>query len=276
MKQTKGASSGALRRVRGELSLAIGPPFGDAGADNQGGNMKNRRLEVAGVVWLALVMVVAMAPAASAACHRFSLEVSPSAVTEGSAVTVTVSRDAAVADSSVRVSTAAGTAQSGSDFNPLNQQVNFTGSSTEQSFQITVIADAVSEPSEAFTVRLSDPGGCAVNPNFSLAGPQTVTIGPSQGPPAAPPPPPPPPPPPAPAPAPAPATTTAAPTPTESPTEEASPEPTETPTVDATPLDDSDDDGGLPLPLVIGIVALVAAAGVAVWLVRQRRNAPPV
>ena len=240
--------------------------------------MKTRRLKVAGTVWLALVMVVAMAPAASAACHRFSLEVSPSAVTEGSAVTVTVSRDAAVADSSVRVSTAAGSAQAGSDFNPLNQQVNFTGSSTEQSFQITIVADAVSEPSEAFTVRLSDPGGCAVNPNFSLAGPQTVTIGPSQGPPAAPPPPPPPPPPaPAPAPAPAPVRTTAAPTTTESPTEEASPEPTESPTIEATPLDDSDDDGGgIPLPLVIGILALVAAAGVAVWLVRQRRAAPPV
>ena len=49
--------------------------------------------------------VVAGSEPALAACHRFAVTVSPAGVSEGAKVTVTVTRDAAVAPSSIDVET---------------------------------------------------------------------------------------------------------------------------------------------------------------------------
>ena len=141
-------------------------------------------------MWLAFILMVISAPAALAACHRFDLAVSPTTVSEGENVSVTVSRDGTADDSHVTVAAVSGTAQSGADFSPLNQQVNFTGNATQRSFQISIVDDRTAEPAETFTVRLSNPGGCSGRENFSLADPVQVTIRASQAP--APPPPPPP------------------------------------------------------------------------------------
>lgn len=237
--------------------------------------MAKWRLNLLATVGMACLVVGATAPAAWAACHSFQVQVSPTTVNEGDSVTVTVSRDAAVDDSNVTVTAANGSAQSGADFTALNERVNFTGNATERTFRIGIVEDGAAEPAENFTVRLSSPGGCQTNPNFRLGDPVVVTIQASQAsqtsPPAPAPPPPPRPAPPPPAPAPA--------APTESPvlteTEDPTPEPTETPT-DLDEAADVDDDGGVPPALIIGILALVGAAGVAAWLYRRRRTPPTV
>lgn len=238
--------------------------------------MGNRLLKLASILWLAAVLLIATAPAASAACHRFDLELSQTTADEGDSITVTVRRDGALADSGVRVTASGGLARSGADYSPLDQQVNFTGDSTERTFQITIASDSASEAAETFNVSLSQPSGCAVNPNFQLASPVTVRINASQAPPAPAPPAPRPAPPPPPAPAPAPAPP-ASPTVTGSPTEEASPEPTDTATPTPTPTGDNDDDGGggIPPQVIIGGLALLGAIGTGVWLYRQRGVTPP-
>lgn len=230
--------------------------------------MAKIRSKLLRVLAMAILVWWAAAPAAIAACHAFDVQVSPSSVDEGETVTVTVTRDGAVGDSNVRVSTVNGTAVAGSDFTALDQRVNFTGTATERTFRINIIDDGVAEPRETFSVRLSEPGGCEVNPNFNLGGPVTVTINASEG--SADPPPPPPSPPAAP-PAPAPADPPPPPPPGPAPAPE--PEPTESPTEEPLePADEEDDGGGIPAALVIGVLALVAAAGVAVYLMRQRRT----
>lgn len=213
--------------------------------------MGKRKLQLATALGTVILSIVFGMPGASAACHRFSMEVSPASVQEGGTVTVVVSRDNAAADSGIRVSTVDGTARAGSDFAALNEQVNFTGSETERSIQIQIIDDQASEGAESFNVHLSDPSGCAVNPNFSVAADQTVTIGASDaaavttGPAAG-----------VTTPTTAPAATTSAPAST---TTTAPDEPTETET------GDDEEDGGLPVvPIVILIIVLVAAAGIIV------------
>lgn len=234
--------------------------------------MRRRRLTVLAAISIVCLALVALAPAAWAACHAFSLDVSPTTVGEGESVTVTVSRDAAVDDSNVTVTAASGSAQSGADFTALNERVDFTGNSTEQTFRIGIVDDGEGEPAENFTVRLSNPGGCATNPNFRLGDPVVVTIRASEG---GQPPPPAPAPPPPPRPAPPPAEPAPPPPPGPDPvltTEEPTPEPTESPSPEAAA---DDGGGGIPPALVIGILALVGAAGVAAYLVRQRRITPP-
>lgn len=142
----------------------------------------SRRSGLAMTVVVTLGLMLWLAPAAWAACHRFSLEVSPTSASEGDTVTVTVGRDASVADSSVQVSASDGTAQSGSDFDVLDARINFTGESVEESVTFDILDDGEAESSETFTVGLSDPGGCDVNPNFSLADDVTVTIAADEGP----------------------------------------------------------------------------------------------
>lgn len=142
----------------------------------------SRRSGLATTVVVTLGLMLWLAPAAWAACHRFSLEVSPTSASEGDTVTVTVGRDASVADSSVQVSASDGSAQSGSDFGALDEGINFTGDSVEESVTFEILDDGEAEPSETFTVGLSEPGGCAVNPNFSLADDVTVTIAASEEP----------------------------------------------------------------------------------------------
>jgi cobalamin biosynthesis Mg chelatase CobN len=219
--------------------------------------MGKRKLQLTTVLGAVTLSMVFGMPGASAACHRFSTEVSPASVQEGGTVTVVVSRDNAAADSGIRVSTVDGTARAGSDFAALDQQVNFTGSETERSIQIQITDDQASEGAESFNVHLSDPSGCAVNPNFSVAADKTVTIsasdagaattGPAAG---------------VTTPTTAPAATTSAPATTTTVLDE----PTETETGG-----DDEDDGGLPVvPIVILIIVLVAAAGIIVI----RRNNP--
>ncbi len=115
------------------------------------------------------------APVAQAACHSFVVSAS-SPVTEGAAVNVTVTRDAGVADSHVTVSTVDGSATAGSDYTGSTRTVSFTGSGTSQSFSILTTNDSAVEAAETFKLHLSDPGGCAPNPNFALGPDATVTI----------------------------------------------------------------------------------------------------
>jgi hypothetical protein len=217
--------------------------------------MGKRKLQLTTVLGAVTLSMVFGMPGASAACHRFSTEVSPASVQEGGTVTVVVSRDNAAADSGIRVSTVDGSARGGSDFAALNEQVNFTGSETERSIQIQITDDQESEGPETFNVHLSDPSGCTVNPNFSVAADKTVTISandataattrPAAGV----------------TPTTAPAATTSAPAST---TTTAPDEPTETETGG-----DDEDDGGLPVvPILILIFLLLVAGGVVV----TRRN----
>lgn len=217
--------------------------------------MGKRKLQLATALGAVTLSMVLGMPGASAACHRFSTEVSPASVQEGGTVSVVVSRDNAAADSGIRVSTVNGSATGGSDFAALNQQVNFTGSETERSLQIQITDDQASEGAETFNVHLSAPTGCAVNPNFSVAADKTVTISASDAAaattrPAA-----------GVTPTTAPAATTSAPAST---TTTAPDEPTETETGG-----DDEDDGGLPVvPIIILIFLLLVAGGVVV----TRRN----
>lgn len=206
--------------------------------------MGKRQLQAITTLGAVVLSVLLGAHGASAGCHSFSAQVSASTVEEGGRVSVIVSRDNSRADSNVRVSTLDGTAKAGSDFSALDEQVNFTGSETQRSFDIQIIDDQDSEASETFTVHLSNPGGCAVNPNFSLTSDRTVTINPSD----------------AAAPTATPATVEPTPTPTRGPST-----PLETP--------DSDEDGGGLSPVAIAaivlVVLLVAAAGIVAY--RRRR-----
>jgi hypothetical protein len=125
---------------------------------------------------VALGLVLSDAAPAVAACHHFTVSASPNPVAEGSALTVTVSRDANVAPSHVDVSTIDETAKAGQDFQPLSRTVSFTND-IKQSFPVSIISHATSEPARTFRLHLSNPGGCAVNPNFVLDPDVRVTIG---------------------------------------------------------------------------------------------------
>lgn len=126
---------------------------------------------------VALVVVAAIAPArtASAACHSFTVTASPDRAGEGASVTVTVKRDAANNPSQIDVSTVDETARAGQDYTELRQTVSFT-TDTQKTFSIPVTDDAASEADETFRVHLSNPGGCAVNPNFAVGPDAKVTI----------------------------------------------------------------------------------------------------
>lgn len=211
--------------------------------------MGEGKVRVATVTTVVLTTLVWLAPAASAACHRFTLEVSPTSPAEGETVTVTVTRDAAVDDSSVTVSTSAGTAQPGSDFSALQERIEFTGSEVERSVTIEILADDTAEGSEDFTVGLGNPGGCAVNPNFSLADDVTVTIAADE-----------------------PAQTG----PAEEPATEDSPEPVEeSPVVtqeeDLGEAEEDDEGGGFPVGLAIA--ALVVLIGAGAFIAYRKRSA---
>ncbi|MBW3590338.1 MAG: hypothetical protein KY393_00550 [Actinobacteria bacterium] len=144
-------------------------------------SMRIHKAGLGAILAMAMAALVWLAPAASAACHRFTLDVSPTSVSEGDTVTVTVTRDASAADSSVRVAASGQSADPGSDFSALGEQVSFTGSEVEKSVTIDILADDEPESSETFTVGLSDPEGCSVNPNFSLADDVMMTIEASEG-----------------------------------------------------------------------------------------------
>lgn len=120
-------------------------------------------------------MLVASPGPAFAACHAFEVDVEPAEVAEGGVVTVTVSRDAGVAPSSVDVSAESGTATSGQDFAAFGRTVAFTNE-TSQSFPLQINDDGAVEGPESFQLHLSNPQGCAVNPNLRVGEDATVTI----------------------------------------------------------------------------------------------------
>jgi len=198
-----------------------------------------RMLVAAGVV--AGTVALAGGPAV-AACHAFSLEVNPATVREGGTVTITVRRDAAVAPSQVDVSTVDEDAIGGEDYESLNQTVSFTRE-TERTLTLSTTDDDTDEGVETFLVRLSNPGGCSVNPSFVLGPDARVRIRGAD----------------------------AAPSPTPEPTEEPSdsPEPTPIPSPTERASDESPG-GGLPaVALAAAAAALVIVAGL-VWFIRRR------
>lgn len=132
-----------------------------------------------GVVLASLVAVdfaFTMSPA-SAACHAFTVSASPSTVNEGGAITVTVTRDAAVNPSAVDVRTVDGSARTGQDFGGGRRTISFT-TETQKSYTIPTVNDTAREGAETFRIELV-PGsgsGCAVHPEFVYGSPVTVTI----------------------------------------------------------------------------------------------------
>lgn len=143
-----------------------------------------RRLQRLAV--LATLVAAGMAlsvPSAFAACHAFTISASPTTVTEGGTVTVTVKRDGALNPSSVDVRTTDGSARSGQDFAGGRKTISFT-TETAKSYTIAIINDTTPEPAETFGVQLvaGSGSGCAINPNFSYGPPVTITIGASDQP----------------------------------------------------------------------------------------------
>jgi hypothetical protein len=226
------------------------------------------------------VTLVTGARPALAACHAFEVKAAPAQVAEGGKVTVTVSRDAAVNPSSVDVSSVDGSATGDVDYPAVNRTISFAGE-TEQSFEVPITDDPDAEGAESFRLRLSNPGGCAVNQNFQLGPDAPVTIEASDQPAATT--------------APPPTTGEAAPT-TATPTTAGGATTTTaseaTSTTDATTTTvprsttstiatdeaaaaDDDDGGSSALPFVIGALVLVAAAagGIAYYLRRRRQAA---
>ena len=81
----------------------------------------------------------------------------------GGAVMVTVTRSGGTSGAvSVDYSTSNGTATAGSDYTAANGTLNFANGQTSQSFTVGILNDAVFEPTEAFNLTLSSPGGGAV------------------------------------------------------------------------------------------------------------------
>lgn len=132
-----------------------------------------RMVIVAGTMTVGLVL--SFATPADAACHHFTVSASPNPVGEGKVLTVTVSRDANVAPSHVDVSSIDESAKAGQDYQALSRTVSFTND-IQQSFPISITSHTSSEPARTFRLHLSNPGGCAVNPNFVLDPDVRVTI----------------------------------------------------------------------------------------------------
>lgn len=125
---------------------------------------------------LATAWIVLGAPPAGAACHAFTVTSEPSSVAEGSVVTITVSRDGAVGPSSVDVETIDETAQAGPDYTGIARRTVSFSNDTEQSFDVQTADDTEPEQAESFRLHLSNPSGCAVNPNYVVGPDATVTI----------------------------------------------------------------------------------------------------
>jgi hypothetical protein len=227
--------------------------------------MKGRLL--AGAAVTAAAAVFLPAGRADAACHAFTIAASPANPAEGASVQVTVTRDAAVRPSHVRVTSINGTATGGADFPPVDRVVDMQ-TETSSTFAVPITDDGAPEGAETFKLHLSDPGGCEINPNFELGPDAVVTIQPSDAPTAT-----------------TTAATTAAPrasttrasdTTTTSAAatttaleETGTTEPT-TAEVAAKPGDD-DDDNAPGWLIAIGSAAFIAAAGLGVYGVRRMR-----
>jgi cobalamin biosynthesis Mg chelatase CobN len=237
---------------------------------------------------LGLLPATALAAAAStilavpgyAACHSFTVGVSPASVNEGGSTTATVSRDGNVNPSSIQVDTVDESAVAGRDYVAFHQRLSFT-TETSMTFQVTTIHNPSHEGSQTFRIQLSSGMGCTVNPNFVYGTPARVTVLDID---------------PAPAPAPtqsraptqpaptsAPAAATAAPgatatadlqavAPSPSASAESSPSasPSSSPALATAPT--SPGGPGTPVPLVLGLMVVVAAAGAGGFYWYRRRT----
>lgn len=219
---------------------------------------------------LAMSWMLLSVGGASAGCHAFTVEASPSTVSEGGTVSVTVRRDNNFNPSNVDVSTVDESAKVNQDYTEFKKTVSFTNEK-EQTFNaaISIRDDSSFEPPETFKLRLSNGGGCQINPSFSY-GSATVTIQDNDPSPA--------PPPQVQSPKPTPATSptqqqTTSPSPTASPSPSPeSPSPEASPTESPSPLAKTKDDGGgAPVALIVAIAAFVlgGGAGVGLWLLRK-------
>ena len=112
---------------------------------------------------------------ALAACHHFTVKASPTSVPEGGKVTITVSRDGNLAPSNVEVSTVDETAKGGQDYQPLHKTFSFTNE-TQQTDTVQTLNDQQPGADKTFRLHLSNPGGCAVNPNYVLDPDARVTV----------------------------------------------------------------------------------------------------
>ncbi len=199
---------------------------------------------------------------ASAACHQFTFDRDAYSVSEGAgSVTITVSRDAGFASSSIRYQTVDGTAKAGQDYSARSGTLSY-GAQISMSLSVPVTNDATDEPNETFRVRLHDPAGCAPNPSYDVDDPSTITIQDNDAPP-----------PPPPSPIPTMTTPSASPTATAT-TPAASPSRTPIttttgPTVVARP---ADDDGGLGGGGIAAIVAALLVVTVGGTLLARRRS----
>lgn len=129
---------------------------------------------------LSMAIVAGTASPAAAACHAFTVSVDPAEVTEGGDVTVTVERDAAVAESSIDVSTVDGTATGGTDYEPLDETADFPDGGTSQTFTVPTMDREGSQGDRDFQVELSNPQGCEVNTDYDVGDAATVTIADSE------------------------------------------------------------------------------------------------
>ena len=228
--------------------------------------------------------VVATVPG-YAACHSFTVSVSPGTVTEGASLTATVSRDGTVNPSSVQVDTVDGTALAGRDYVAVHQRLSFT-TDQSQGFQVATIHNPAHEGPQTFHIRLSGGMGCQVNPNFAYGAPAEVSVAdidrapepnPTQSHPVTPPPvvtarpstPPAAPPSPAAAPSPTPVLEALAPSPT--PSADASPTPSARAVLASSPS--SSGGPGSALPGVVAIVVVLVLAGGGLYWYRRRSTA---
>ena len=141
-----------------------------------GATRRNPTYSLLTAAFLSAVAVLGGAAPALAACHEFTFDQNSYSVSEsGGAVTVTVSRDAGVAPSSIKYETVDGTAKAGQDYTARSGTLNYTNQ-ISMSFSVPISNDTKDEPTESFRVRLSDPSGCAPQPNFSVDDPATVSI----------------------------------------------------------------------------------------------------
>jgi len=146
--------------------------------------MSWRRGSAAGARALVLSMLVGTllvvtAGTASAACHAFTVTVDPSTVTEGGKVSATVTRDGDLAASNIDISTIDETAKAPGDYTAIHETIQFGSSGSgdlSRSITISTKNDSIHETNETFRVHLSNPGGCAVNPNYDVGPDARVTI----------------------------------------------------------------------------------------------------
>ena len=133
--------------------------------------MSLRAAVVAGVV---AALLGPVRPAV-AACHAFTISVSPSTVDEGGSVTVRVDRDGDVSPSSVRVRTVDRTAKAGSDYAASDRTVTFTDG-TRESFVVGTTDDGAREGAETFRVELVEGSGAGCGTSYVYGPPAVVTI----------------------------------------------------------------------------------------------------